>query len=157
MVELRRGLRRRRDKGSQSPLFKELAVALGAILAAGSPRIEVGEFYTQNGGLQGIQPAIGTEDVVVVLLLAAMAAKHPEALRRGRVVGGNQATVACTAQVFRGEEAEASEIANGADEAIVVVGADGLRGVFNNQEAFCLGDFPGWDRDRRAIQRGARA
>src|SRR5271157_4111539 len=129
MVEVCRRLRWTRDKGSQPPLFKELAVALGAVLAAGSPGIEVGEFHTQHGGLQGVQPAIGAEDVVVVLFLAAVAAKHEEALGPGRVVGGNQATVACTSQVLRGEEAEASEVANCADEAIVVAGADGLRGA----------------------------
>src|SRR5208337_5526750 len=106
MVEVCRRLQRICEKGSQILLKEELAVALGAILAAGSPGIEVGEFHTQYGGLQGVQAAIGAEDVVVVLLLAAMAAKHPEALRQGRVVGGDQAPVAGTTQVFRGEEAE---------------------------------------------------
>src|SRR5208337_816327 len=77
----------------------------------------------------------------VILFLAAMTAEHEEALRPGRVVRSNQATIACPTEVFRGEEAKASKIAKGADEAIVVAGADGLRGVFDYQERIGAGDF----------------
>ena len=97
-------------------LFEEPAVAIRAILAACSPGIQARKLYSQDSGLQGVQTAIAAEDIVVVLLLAAVHAKHLEALRHSRVVGGHQATVARAAQVFRGEEAEASEMAKGADE-----------------------------------------
>lgn len=117
-----------------------LVVELGVALAGGGPGVEVGEFYAEEGGLEGVYAEVCADEVVVVFGLHAVDAEDAGAVGEGGVVGGEEASVSQGAEVFRGEEAEAAEVAEGAEFVLAVGGAEGLGGVFYNREVVLAGE-----------------
>ena len=98
------------------------------------------EFDAQDGGLQRVQAAVDAMNFVKIFLFAAVNAKHLETLGHGGIVGGDQAAIAGSAEIFGRKETEAAKIAEGSGEAAVVARADGLRGVFHDKKIFGFGD-----------------
>ena len=115
-------------------LIEEFAIAIRAILTSRFPPSRWRSFTRRMAACNGIEAAVGSLNIVKIFLLAAMNAEHPQAFGHLRIVRGNQTAVARCAQVLRGKETEAAKIANRAGKLIVVASADGLRGVFDDQQ-----------------------
>src|ERR1700739_1430599 len=98
------------------------------------------QLYSQDGGLQRVQAAVGADDLVKISFLAAVDAEHREPFGDGRIVGGDHATVASATEIFRGEKTETAGVAESAGEAAGVARTDGLRGVFDDDEIVRAGD-----------------
>ena len=126
----RRG--RRGDEVHEILLCEELTITTGAILTASFPTIQMTQFDAKDGGLEPIETAIGTEQFVEVFRLAAVHPEHAEAFIKCEIVGSDEAAIAGGTEILGGEKAEAAEVAESADESVVVFGADGLGGVLDH-------------------------
>ncbi len=58
------------------------------------------QLYAQDGGLQGVQAAVGADHFVKILFLAAMNAEHLQALGNGSVIGCNHPSVTRATQIL---------------------------------------------------------
>jgi len=65
-----------RDEVGEIRRFEEFAVVRGAILAALFPSIQVAQFHAQDGGLQGVETAVGARNLVEVFGFATVHAEH---------------------------------------------------------------------------------
>src|SRR5271165_6105782 len=97
------------DQSVEQVTRKKLPVTVGIGPPPLRPGIQVLQLHAKNSRLQRIQAAVGAQNFVEILFLAAVHAKHAEPLGHLRIVGSHQATVACPTQIFRREKAEAAK------------------------------------------------
>jgi hypothetical protein len=101
----------------------------------------VAQLHTQHGRLQRVQPAVGPEHHVVVLVGAAAVVRHPaQAVDEGRVVRGDHPRVSVRPQVLAGVEAEAGRVAQAARSPAADLRAVRLRCVLQHGQAVALPD-----------------
>ena len=93
------------------------------------------ELDAQDGGLEGVEPGVEADFLVVVLGFHAVDAQAFQDMGQGLVGGGHHAAVAEAAQVLRRVEAEGRGVAQGAGGAALVAGAYGLGRVFEDDQA----------------------
>ena len=104
-------------------------------------RIDAPEFDADNRRLKFIEAAVVAQQVMVVSLLAAVVAQHPDAVDRLFVPGDNHAAIPVAGEVFAREKAEAAAFPHGADLFSVIGGAEGLRAVFDDFQTISSGQF----------------
>lgn len=95
----------------------------------------------QNGGLERVKTAVGAKEFVEIFRFAAVHPQHAEAFLKSGIVRGDETAIAGSAKILRGEKAEATEVADGADEAVVVLGPDSLRGIFDDKKVVRFGEL----------------
>src|SRR5687767_12828188 len=86
---------------------QELAVERRVPLPAGVPVLEVAELHPEHGRLEGVEPAVLAEHVMVVLGPRPVLAQELHPVEECFVLADDHAAVADPAQVLRGEEREA--------------------------------------------------
>src|SRR5207253_11388946 len=119
-----------RDEVGQSLCSEQDVVTSGGFPALARPGVEMPDLDAQDGGLDGIEPRVEADLVVVVLGLHAVDAGSGQLATEHRVVGRHESAVAETAQVLGRVEAEGRRLAEAAGAASPVGGADGLGRVF---------------------------
>jgi hypothetical protein len=72
------------------------------------------ELDPEESGLQGIQPEVASDALMVVFWLHAVDAEDTGAFGEGGVVGGEEPGVPEGSKVFTGKEAVAAEVADAA-------------------------------------------
>ena len=103
------------------------AVVEGGTGASGlGPALQVPELHAEDRALQALHPIIEPLQVVMVLLLGAPVAEHAEDAVVFGGARGHGPALAVGAEVLAGVEAEAGEVAEGADAAALILGAVGL-------------------------------
>jgi hypothetical protein len=127
-------------RGGNAGLVQQGVVALGHLLAQGHFFVQHGQFGQQDGGLQGVQPAVHAHADVVVAAVLAVAGNLAQHLGQFVVVRKNRAAVAVAAQGLAREEAGAGHGAQVAAFAALVSGAKTLGGVFNHRNAVLGGN-----------------
>lgn len=127
-------------RGDKAGLVQQGVVALGHLLAQGHFFVQHGELGQQDGGLQGVQPAVHAHADVVVAAVLAVAGDLAQHLGQFVVVGKDGAAVAIAAQGLAREEAGAGHGAQIAAFAALVGGAKTLGGVFNHRNAVLGGN-----------------
>ena len=114
---------------------EELAITIRVALPGRRPFVEIFQFHAENGGLQGVQTTIHSQQFVNVLVTSTVDMQQAETIGQSRVAGRNQATVACGAEILGGEKAETTDSAKAANWASGIARADGLCGVFDDGNA----------------------
>src|SRR5579884_1129159 len=119
----------RDDGGRQHAGIREQTV-IGArdFTAPLGPFFELAEFHAQNGGLHGLQAIVVACDDGPVLLLLSPIAEQAHGTRVFGIVCNGHAAFAGGAQVFRWIEAEAADVADGANAPAAILGSVRLRG-----------------------------
>src|SRR5437879_12001948 len=113
-----------------------LVVERGVPLAASGPVVEALELHAEHRRLQLIEPEIPADERVVVLWLPAVHAQHLAALGERRILGDAHAGIAEGAEVLRGKEREAPDVAEAAGAlALGVRRADRLRRILADFKA----------------------
>src|SRR5690348_12419158 len=120
------------DSDRQTSLGEGPIVKLGVTLASRGPAIQMRQLRRDHGSVDGIEAEIAADNLVIVLRLGPMPAQYPQLIGASGVLGDDHPPVAGRAQVFRREKREASIVADRAGAAALVLGADGLRRVFNH-------------------------
>ena len=93
------------------------------------------------GGLQGVEAEIAADERCDSISASSRGREARGASPPARRLSdGHQAAVAGGAEVLRGEEAEAAVVAHRARPPPLVLGADGLGGVLNHDQAATPGD-----------------
>jgi len=111
----------------------EGSAVVGCIgLAGGGIGGIMGEFDPEESGLQGIQPEVASDALMVVFWLHAVDAEDTGAFGEGGVVGGEEPGVPEGSKVFTGKEAEAPKVTDAARWFSFAGGSEGLGGVFDN-------------------------
>ena len=105
------------------------------MLTLGNFFFKNGQLGQQDGGLQGVEPAVHTHTDVVVAAVLAMAGDLAHDFGQFIVAGENGSTVAIAAQWFAGEEAGAGYCRKVAAFVAFVNGAKALGSVFNHRDA----------------------
>jgi len=90
----------------QVRFLDQAIIALGGLLTLRRPLIQVGQLHAQHGGLQGVDPGIPAQILVVILRLHAVDAQAFHVLRPVRVVGDHHAGIAVSAEVLGRIETE---------------------------------------------------
>src|SRR5712691_1227814 len=93
------------------------------------------KFHAKDRRLERVKPKVSTDRAAVVLRLGAVPAEQAQASGEIRVVRRRQANVPEASEVFRGKEAEAPELADGACPSAAVFRADRLGGILDHHEA----------------------
>src|SRR6185312_12253780 len=97
------------------------------------PAVEIFELHIEYGCLDLIEPEISADDAMVVLGLAAMHTQHPHALREHRVIGGAEAGIPESAQIFRWEKRETADVPDAARHPpMLVLGTDCLGSILDD-------------------------
>ena len=109
----------------------ELRVARRRLTPQLDPAVELREEDAQDRGLQLVEARVVAEQLEVDLVARAVEAKHPDALRKLRIVQRHEAAVAETEEVLRRIEAERRRDAGARD----VRRAERLRGVLDQRDA----------------------
>src|SRR6185312_8517696 len=126
---------RRLDGLAQSRVVESLVVDDGIALAPAAPRIEMLQLDVEHRGLDFIDAEIAADVRVVVLRLAAVYAQNLYALRQLRIVSDAQPRIAEGAEILRGEEGEAPDIAEAAGAPSVrILRTDRLRRILDDLE-----------------------
>lgn len=129
------------DDGCGDVVFERLAVALAHLLAELNFLVaEVGEFGLDNGGLQAVAAAVGTEGVVRLAFFAAVVGDGADGFGQVGVFGKNGPAVAITTEWLGGEEAGGGDVPHGASLAAALLGSEALSGVFDDFQAVLFGD-----------------
>jgi hypothetical protein len=81
---------------------------------------------------------------VFILARIAMHAQPAQPFGEGQIVGGHQPAVAGTPQVLGGEETETADASQNTRPASLVLGPNGLTGVFDNRQPRPGGDAAEW-------------
>ena len=105
----------------------------------GIPFVQVLQLDTQHRRLQGIEPAVESDVVVMVIRAASMHPQREKQFAEVPVIRHDQPAVTHASEVFGREKAEAPRIPEGSGFPTVPAGADGLAGVFNDLEAASIG------------------
>src|SRR5258708_3760465 len=90
------------------------------------------ELDAQHRCLQGVEPRVDPDPFMKIRSGAAMNSQRLQAPGKGLVVCGDHATVAVTSQILGGVKAERAKLSHAASPAILVFGANRLRGVFDD-------------------------
>ena len=150
-------------RGEPFDVGEEGVVALGDGLACLEFCIQVGELDAEDGGLQGVEPAVHAGDFVEVALFAAVVCEHARFLGEFLVRGEDGPAVTVAAEGLARVEAGDGDVAEGTCLFPALRGPEGLRGIFEEPEPVTFGDlaeFCVWgalaeevDRDDSARQR----
>ena len=112
MVGFRLGLQQGHGAGgssaclSEAGIGKQLVVRVRPLTPLGIPLLEMRHLDPQNGGLDGIQPAVGPNLLVVVPSSATMVAQHDHPFRQFWIIGCERSGIAKRAEVLGGIETE---------------------------------------------------
>src|SRR5687768_6936213 len=109
------------------------------------------ELHAQHRGLQLVQAAVPADALVEVGLAAAVVAEHSKNRIRLGVVGCDQTCISGGGEVLGRIERESAEVAPAAGAPSLVVRADALRAVLDQDEFLLLADR------RNLVDRGALA
>ncbi len=88
------------DLLGQSRVGEHQFILLSFALSPGRPFFEMGQLRTQHRGLQCIEPAVNSDDFVMVFRLFAMHAQHVQAPRVIQIVCGQHSAIARAAQIL---------------------------------------------------------
>src|SRR6266545_3983139 len=116
------------------------SVARADLAAPGVPLVEPAQLDPQDRRLHGVDPPVPRERDVVVLLLLAVVAHHPDPLGQLGVVGGQRAPVPVGAQVLARVERERGEGAEAAGPFAVPPRAVRLAGVLYDGQVVRAGE-----------------
>ena len=109
----------------------ELGVACGGLAARAVPAVELAQEEPQRGSLDLVEARVRPDVGEALLVLRAVKAEHPNAVRQVLVRRRDEPAVAEREQVLRREEAEGRGDADGGDAS----GAEGLRRVLDDRDA----------------------
>ena len=126
--------RRAFQKLGQMLFLNQGVVALGRRLARFRPAVQVRQLDPQEGGLQRVQPRVPAHELVVVARLHAVAAQAAQECGPGRIAGDHHAAVAKASQIFGRIKAEAADGAQRPRALAMVLGPNGLGGIFHDGE-----------------------
>jgi len=79
------------------------------------------EFYEQCGGLDGVEPEVSADAVVVIFWFHSVVSKHEQLFVEFFFVCNSHSAVTDAAEIFGGEEAEATGGAEGAGLLVFVL------------------------------------
>src|SRR3990172_3610707 len=120
-----------------APVFQK--VAHGVTPARGDPRVQVRQLHPQQRGLQGVQPAVGADGLVHILPGGTLGAQQPQPPGQVVIIGDHKPSVPQGAQVLRGVQTEAPQVADGAHLLPPELGAHRLGGIFDHEEPMLPG------------------
>ena len=86
----------------QARLAEQLVIAPGVGLPHLGPAVQVRQLHVEHGGLEGIQPAVHSDQGVVIAGPHAVSAEELELVGQIGAVGGQHAAVAGPAEVLVG-------------------------------------------------------
>ena len=92
--------------------------------------------------MQRIQAAVHSHLNMFVLADITVDSKAFQSFGQFRVVGGHHSTIACSAEIFRREKAEATNRSQNTSSSALVFSTDRLTGIFDNLQVVLLGDPP---------------
>src|SRR5262249_57742111 len=121
---------------------KRLAIPLRRLSAQGVPALQVRELHRQNRGLDRVEPAVDTDDDMVVAAATPVVAHQPDALRQPRIVGDYCSGVAERAEVFAGVEAEAADVPDRARGPPAAPRPMRLCGILDHLQTVAVGELP---------------
>ena len=107
-------------------------IEIGPLATSLAPAIEVGEFDLENGGLDGVDAKIATDQGVEVAWFHAVIPEGPHFGSEGVAVADDHSCIAEGSEVFGGVEGEPAGLADGTGGSEGVAGAEGLSGVFED-------------------------
>ena len=120
---------------------EELIIGGGVLASEMGRVIEVGEFDIEDGGLDAIHAAVPADHGVVVFFDLAVIAEDAHFFVEVGVIGEDRPGLAKGPEIFAWVEAEATGIGEEAGFCSVVLGAVGLAGVFDDEDAVLAGDL----------------
>ena len=129
------------DRAGEAVVFEELLVACCGFAALVRPRFEVAQLDAKHGGLQGIEPRVEADFVMVVLGLHSVDAQPRQRTAELGVVRDHHSAVAEASQVLGRIKAERPDMAEASRRMFVVAGTDRLGRVFQDEEVVFLGDL----------------
>ena len=118
--------------------MEELVVAGGVVAALLVPLGEVAEFDFEDGGLDGVEPGVPADLVVIVAAAHAVGAKDAGVVVNRGGSSSDEAGVSHGTQIFCGIEAEGGGIAKGSCGDSIPCGSEGLGCVFDEDEVVIL-------------------
>ena len=118
--------------GDPGDLTELLNVVTGVALTTDGVFRVMRNLDSQEGGLEGINPEVTSDEVMEVFWLHAMVPKDAGFFGQGIILGDKRAGIAEAAKILAGEETVGAEVAQGATGAAPIAGADGLGGVFDD-------------------------
>jgi hypothetical protein len=130
--------RDRRDNAVTESGASKRGIVVGRVaLPALGPAVQVFQLDAQHRRLQFVDPEIAADERMKILRLAAVHAQHPHVLGELRVIDRAQSRIAEGAEILARKEREAADVADRADAHAAVLGADRLRGIFDDFQAVC--------------------
>ena len=123
----------------QSRGMEERVIAAGDGAAELVPAVDVLELDGEDGALETVHAGVPADLVVVVAAAHSVLAQHAGALGDFIGVGGDHASIACSAEIFGGIKTEGGGIAERTRMHALPFCAPGLRGIFDELEValFC--------------------
>ncbi len=139
-----------RGRGSDGPIEKmpqvmlldQHVISLGDGLAGENPALDVGQLDAEHGRLQGVEPGVPADVLVMIARLHAVNTEAAQARRPLWIVGRHHAGVAIGAQNLGRIKAEAADRAQRARAVALIFGPKGLSGVLNDGQVVALGHVP---------------
>src|SRR5688572_4523623 len=96
------------------------------------------KLHAKNRGLQGINPKIRTDELVVIFHLSAVLANRAKFPRKRTVGGRHEAGISKGAQVLRRKKRKATDRSDAADRFAAVTCADRLGRVLDDRNSGAL-------------------
>ncbi len=130
-----RALRQRRharDPGQEVPVAPCDPGSAGVVF------LQKGKAAVENRCLQGVEPAVGAHELVVIARRRPMIGQQPHPLGKRGIVGRDRPAVAEATQVLRGIEAPARQAAEAADRPALPARAVRLGGVLDQPQPAVL-------------------
>src|SRR5688500_10587277 len=115
-------------------IFESLLVERGELAALRVPVIQIGKLDSQYCCLEFVETAVEADFDMLIAILPPMISKASQSRREIGIATGNRSTVAISAQVFCGVEAEGAGDTEGANTTVAIAGTDCLRCIFDQPQ-----------------------
>src|ERR1700733_3382595 len=127
-----------RPRLHQAGVREKAAIVLSESVALSVPAIHKAELDQQNRRLQGVQPAVPTNFIMVVTVAHSMHTQEADAFCDGLYPGGDHAGLAGGTEVLGGVKAESRSVPQGTRPAPIPGGPERLRRVFDQEQVMVL-------------------
>ena len=111
--------------------------------------IQKSQFDVKCCGLQAVEPAVVTDDIMLVFSDPSMFSQSPQRLGKVRIVGDDGSPITAGSQVLSRVETKAGDIPHRSSSSPMIESAVGLSCIFDHFETIYPGELQYWAHVRQ--------